>query len=66
MPTVKVTTDADNEGFDLEVEPFKDGGWVSTTPGFFGIRPGPATKIYINGDVHWARRYWNNLMMVPD
>lgn len=64
--TVTVTTDADERGFRIEVEPMKGGGWLAVEPGFHGFGPGQPTKVYVDGQAHWAQRNHNKIMLLPD
>jgi hypothetical protein len=66
MPMVTVTTDADQAGFELEVEPLDGGGWVSAQPGFHGFGPGQVTKIYVDGEPCFAQRRWQYLALLPE
>lgn len=66
MAVVTVTTDDDNKGFQLEVEPLEAGGWLSVQPGFSGFGPGQVKRIYVDGEPHWAQRRWTRLALIPD
>lgn len=66
MAVVTVTQDLDPVGFELDVERFEDGCWITTSDGHRGFRPGPPTKVYLDGQVHWVQRRFGKLLFLPD
>jgi hypothetical protein len=66
MPLVTVTTDEDSRGFQVEVQPHESGGWITAEPGFHGYGPGQPKKVYVDGEIFWTQRRFNNLVMLPD
>lgn len=63
---VRITTDHDDEGFEIVVAPCADGGWEATEAGFHGILPGPGQRVYVNGEEGWVRRRWGKLFILPE
>jgi hypothetical protein len=63
--TVRVSSDADSIGFELEVHPFPEGGWIATVAGFRGIAAGTPTSVYLDGEAGFVQRRYDRLYIPP-